>query len=63
MLVNEAVQDGLSHEQALEKYGRDSPSGRVTRAEEVAALVLYLASDRAAQINGAAIPIDGGNTA
>jgi NAD(P)-dependent dehydrogenase (short-subunit alcohol dehydrogenase family) len=29
----------------------------------VAALVLYLASDQAAQITGAAIPIDGGNTA
>ena len=63
MLVNEALQDGLSHAQALEKYGRDSPSGRVTRSEEVAALVLYLASDQAAQITGAAIPIDGGNTA
>lgn len=63
MLVDEAVQDGLSHAQALEKYGQASPSGRVTRADEVAALVLYLASDQAAQINGAAIPIDGGNTA
>ena len=63
MLVVEAVHDGLTHEQALEKYGKDSPSGRVTRSEEVAALVLYLASDQAAQITGAAIPIDGGNTA
>jgi NAD(P)-dependent dehydrogenase (short-subunit alcohol dehydrogenase family) len=63
MLVAEAIHDGLSHAQALEKYGRDSPSGRVTRADEVAALVLYLASDQAAQITGAAIPIDGGNTA
>jgi meso-butanediol dehydrogenase/(S,S)-butanediol dehydrogenase/diacetyl reductase len=63
MLVAEAVHEGLTHEQALEKYGKDSPSGRVTRAEEVAALVLYLASDQAEQITGAAIPIDGGNTA
>lgn len=63
MLVTEAVKDGLTHEQALDKYGQDSPSGRVTRADEVAALALYLASDQAAQITGAAIPIDGGNTA
>jgi NAD(P)-dependent dehydrogenase (short-subunit alcohol dehydrogenase family) len=63
MLVAEAVHEGLTHEQALEKYGKDSPSGRVTRSDEVAALVLYLASDQAAQITGAAIPIDGGNTA
>ena len=63
MLVAEAVNDGLTHQQALEKYGQASPSGRVTRSEEVASLVLYLASDQAAQITGAAIPIDGGNTA
>jgi meso-butanediol dehydrogenase/(S,S)-butanediol dehydrogenase/diacetyl reductase len=63
MLVAEALHDGLTHEQALETYGRASPTGRVTRAEEVAALALYLASDQAAQITGAAIPIDGGNTA
>jgi len=63
MLVAEALHDGLTHEQALETYGRASPTGRVTRAEEVAALALYLASDSAAQITGAAIPIDGGNTA
>jgi len=63
MLVTEAVHDGLTHAEALEKYGRDSPTGRVTRADEVAALVLYLASAQASQITGAAIPIDGGNTA
>jgi NAD(P)-dependent dehydrogenase (short-subunit alcohol dehydrogenase family) len=63
MLVAEAVHDGLTHEQALEQYGQASPTGRVTRSEEVAALVFYLASDQAAQITGAAIPIDGGNTA
>jgi len=63
MLVNEAVKDGLSHAEALARYGADSPSGRVTRSEEVAALVCYLATPEAAQITGAAIPIDGGNTA
>jgi len=31
--------------------------------KKVAALVLFLASDAAAQINDAAMPIDGGNTA
>jgi len=63
MLVNEAVKEGLGHEEALRKYGGDSPSGRVTTAEEVASLVVYLASPAAAQITGAAIPMDGGNTA
>ena len=63
MLENEAVSEGLTHQEALHKYGQDSPSGRVTHADEVAALVLYLSSRQAAQITGAAIPIDGGNTA
>ena len=63
MLEQEASADGLSHAEALQRYGRQSPSGRVTRAEEVAALALFLASQDAEQITGAAIPIDGGNTA
>lgn len=63
MLEQEAAVDGLSPAEALREYGRQSPSGRVTEADEVAALALFLASAEAAQITGAAIPIDGGNTA
>jgi 2-keto-3-deoxy-L-fuconate dehydrogenase len=36
------------------------PIGRMGKPEEVAALVLYLCSDEAAFITGAAFPIDGG---
>jgi NAD(P)-dependent dehydrogenase (short-subunit alcohol dehydrogenase family) len=53
----------LSLDEALMEYGRQSPTGRVTLAAEVAALALFLASPAAAQITGTAIPIDGGNTA
>jgi meso-butanediol dehydrogenase/(S,S)-butanediol dehydrogenase/diacetyl reductase len=63
MLEQEGAVDGLSHAEALRRYGRQSPSGRVTSADEVAALALFLAGPDAAQITGAAIPIDGGNTA
>jgi NAD(P)-dependent dehydrogenase (short-subunit alcohol dehydrogenase family) len=35
------------------------PAGREARPEEVADLVLFLCSDKAAHISGVAIPIDG----
>jgi 3-oxoacyl-[acyl-carrier protein] reductase len=41
----------------------DIPAGRLGRAEEVAALAAFLASDEAPYINGAVIPIDGGTAA
>ena len=39
---------------------RTIPAGRLGKEGEVADLVAFLASDRAAYINGAAIPVDGG---
>lgn len=63
MLYAEGAARGLGPEEAVREAARSSPTGRVTTPEEVAALVAYLASDAAAQITGAAIPIDGGNTA
>jgi meso-butanediol dehydrogenase/(S,S)-butanediol dehydrogenase/diacetyl reductase len=63
MLYAEGAARGIEPAAALEEASSSSPTGRVTTADEVAALVLFLASDSAAQITGAAIPIDGGNTA
>ncbi len=48
---------GTSREEALQKM---TPLGRVGKPEEVADLVLFLASGRAAFIHGANITIDGG---
>lgn len=42
---------------------RDTPMRRFVLAEEVAAAILFLASDAAAMITGAILPVDGGWTA
>jgi NAD(P)-dependent dehydrogenase (short-subunit alcohol dehydrogenase family) len=39
------------------------PMGRLGTPEEIASLVLFLASDESSYVNGAAWPIDGGITA
>ena len=63
MLAAEADAEGLDLDEYLEAAAAASPNGRVATPEEVAALALFLASDIAAHITGAAIPIDGGATA
>ncbi len=63
MMYMDGAARGLSKEQAVREANEGSLTGRVTTAEEVAALVTFLASDSARQITGAAVPIDGGNSA
>ncbi len=44
------------------KAGRNTPTGRSGRPEEVAALALFLAGEEASYVNGQMIVVDGGNT-
>jgi NAD(P)-dependent dehydrogenase (short-subunit alcohol dehydrogenase family) len=51
---------GRTPEEIVNQAAHDSVTGRFTRPEEVADLVLLLASDRSANVTGADITVDGG---
>ena len=42
------------------EYKQNIPAGRFATADEVAGVVTWIASDDAAYISGAVIPVDGG---
>lgn len=49
-----------SVDEAMKQFVARQPMGRVARADEIAALVVYLASDESAFVTGQPIVIDGG---
>jgi NAD(P)-dependent dehydrogenase (short-subunit alcohol dehydrogenase family) len=50
-------------EDACRNRSRSIPSGRLGRAEDVAAVVAFLCTDEARHVTGQVIPVDGGETA
>jgi 3-hydroxybutyrate dehydrogenase len=60
-LQNEMQRDGLAREEAETRFlGVRQPSGRFVPDQNVAGLIAFLCGPHAADINGAALPIDGG---
>jgi 3-oxoacyl-[acyl-carrier protein] reductase len=55
-----AKDSGSTREAILKNWASQIPLGRVASPEEFAALVAFLASERASSINGSTIAVDGG---
>lgn len=53
----------ISHEKLMDAYRERIPMGRAGRAEEVASVVCFLASDEASYVTGTTLVVDGGITA
>ncbi len=55
-----ADKDGVSYEEEEKKFVADVPLKRLAKPEEIANLIVFLASEKASFITGATIQVDGG---
>jgi len=62
LAVNRAKVSGKSHEEILVEMAKDVPMNRLGGPEEIAAVVVFLASQKASYITGTTIQVDGGST-
>ncbi|MEM7405610.1 MAG: SDR family oxidoreductase [Pseudomonadota bacterium] len=54
---------GQDKEEIVARYAASNPMGRAASADDIANAALFLVSDEAAYISGAALPVDGASTA
>jgi 3-oxoacyl-[acyl-carrier protein] reductase len=61
-LLDQSMEDGgiATREEALRVTGSKRPIGRLADSEEIAAAIVFLASERASYVAGAAWSVDGG---
>ena len=62
LAVNRSKQDNKSHEEVLIEMTREIPMNRLASPDEIASVVLFLASNKASYITGNTIQVDGGLT-
>jgi len=56
----QAAQSGKSRDDVLQSVGAGRPLGRLAEPEEIASVIVFLCSDRASYVTGAAWSADGG---
>jgi NAD(P)-dependent dehydrogenase (short-subunit alcohol dehydrogenase family) len=61
-LAVEAKMKGVSEEEALRLMSQSAPMKRLARPEEIADVVVFLASGRASYVSGAIVNVDGAAT-
>jgi 3-oxoacyl-[acyl-carrier protein] reductase len=55
-----SARTGMAREEVFEGWKKQIPAGRIGTPEELAAVVTFLASERASYVNGTSIAVDGG---
>ena len=59
---NKAAKTGGTVEEVFAEMANETPINRIAEPEEIAAAVVFLASESASYINGINLPVDGGRT-
>lgn len=62
LIEKSAGMEGVSPEEVRRRYLAEIPLGRFARPEEIADVIIFLASERASYVTGTVIEVDGGAT-